>query len=355
MAWLNVRCHCLTSFRALGGDDIGGGDQAFDFGDAPSPYATIRADDGARHVLAGPTLGSLRDLEADGQPTAAADGDDTDATDDEDGVTFGTIRVGQLGASATVNVGGGGAAARLFAVPNDGSDDIVELDPATAAETNRFAAPAPVSGGAEGLAFNGSSLFFLNGWDTLWELNPDTGAVVDADLLTVGSGGYDGLAALRGRVYILDYAWSDILQFDPVSDTVTDVLDIDGLNPAVTNLMGGLAGITGPDALIVTEGASTVLEIDPVSGFVSNSFALPGSAYYGVAVVDGEIYVGPGGGAPQIDVFSRSGVAQRTMSLPYFVWRAGGDDTVSGARLDASMTSTATAVGADRVSRSSTR
>ena len=176
--------------------------------------------------------------------------------------------------------------ARLFAVPNDGSDDIVELDPATAAEMNRFDAP-PVSGGPDGLAFNGSSLFFLNGSATLWELNPDTGAVLDFDLLTVGSGGYDGLAALRGRVYILDYAWDDILQFDPVSDTVTDVLDIDGLNPGVTKLIGGLAGITGPDALIVTEGPSTVLEIDPVSGFVSNSFALPGSAYYGVAVVDG--------------------------------------------------------------------
>ena len=159
-------------------------------------------------------------------------------------------------------------------MPNDGSDDIVELDPATAAEMNRFDAP-PVSGGPDGLAFNGSSLFFLNGSATLWELNPDTGAVLDFDLLTVGSGGYDGLAALGGRVYILDYVWSDLLQFDPVSDTVTSVLDIDGLNPGVTNLVGGLAGITGPDALIVTEGPSTVLEIDPVSGFVSNSFALP--------------------------------------------------------------------------------
>ena len=218
--------------------------------------------------------------------------------------------------------GGGGGAARLFAVPNDGSDDIVELDPATAAEMNRFDAP-PVSGGPDGLAFNGSSLFFLNGSATLWELNPDTGAVLDFDLLTVGSGGYDGLAALGGRVYILDYVWSDLLQFDPVSDTVTSVLDIDGLNPGVTNLVGGLAGITGPDALIVTEGASTVLEIDPVSGFVSNSFAFPGSAYYGVAVVDGEVYVGPGGGTPKIDVFSRRGVAQRTMSLPYFVSGAG--------------------------------
>ena len=60
-----------------------------DFGDAPSPYPTLLASDGARHLATGPTLGTDRDTDWDGQPTAAADGDDITGTpDDEDGITF---------------------------------------------------------------------------------------------------------------------------------------------------------------------------------------------------------------------------------------------------------------------------
>jgi len=62
-----------------------------DFGDAPErPYPTTLAADGARHtIVAGYCLGASIDDEPDGQPTALADGDDTDAQgDDEDGITF---------------------------------------------------------------------------------------------------------------------------------------------------------------------------------------------------------------------------------------------------------------------------
>lgn len=74
-----------------------------DYGDAPDPlaatqgrYATQHVNDGARHVIVNPTeggfgtstlpvwLGSTIDAEVDGQPTAAADGDN------DDGVVFGT-------------------------------------------------------------------------------------------------------------------------------------------------------------------------------------------------------------------------------------------------------------------------
>ena len=83
---------------------------ASDFGDAPLPYPTLLAEGGAEHVAIGPTLGSQRDAEADGVHSPGADGDDTTGSpDDEDGVTFGTIRAGALGATATVNVQGGPA------------------------------------------------------------------------------------------------------------------------------------------------------------------------------------------------------------------------------------------------------
>jgi hypothetical protein len=83
----------------------------FDFGDAPAPYPTALADDGARHESTGPTLGPTRDGELDGQPTALADGDGSD----EDGASFGSMRVGQLDASVTVNVQSARRGAKLDA------------------------------------------------------------------------------------------------------------------------------------------------------------------------------------------------------------------------------------------------
>jgi len=60
-----------------------------DFGDAPDPtYPTLLANDGARHTLSPLRLGALIDSEADGQPTASANGDDLAGSADEDGITF---------------------------------------------------------------------------------------------------------------------------------------------------------------------------------------------------------------------------------------------------------------------------
>lgn len=58
---------------------------ATDFGDAP--FLVLLSDDGARHEAIGPQLGTQRDTELDGTPSALADGDDNNA-DDENGVQF---------------------------------------------------------------------------------------------------------------------------------------------------------------------------------------------------------------------------------------------------------------------------
>jgi len=69
-------------------------DGAMDYGDAPSPYPTLLADNGARHRQTTPNLylGSRVDTEPNGIPSADATGDDTRGSpDDEDGVTIGTL------------------------------------------------------------------------------------------------------------------------------------------------------------------------------------------------------------------------------------------------------------------------
>ncbi|MEO1999401.1 MAG: FG-GAP-like repeat-containing protein, partial [Planctomycetaceae bacterium] len=80
-----------------------------DFGDAPNPYPVMQQENGALHQARGPRLGSSRDSELDGTHSAAADADGSD----EDGVTFGTIQVGQLDSTATVNVQNASEGARL--------------------------------------------------------------------------------------------------------------------------------------------------------------------------------------------------------------------------------------------------
>jgi len=92
------------------------GPDLVDFGDAPAPYPTRGIDHGAHHTDSGPTLGANRDVEADGQPNMDASGDDLARTpDDEDGVTFDSIQVGQLDATVTVNVQNAPSGAKLDA------------------------------------------------------------------------------------------------------------------------------------------------------------------------------------------------------------------------------------------------
>ncbi len=68
-----------------------------DFGDAPDPtYPTMSVSNGASHLIS-PTvyLGSHVDGEFDGQPNALATGDDGNSVDDEDGVVFPNLTIGE--------------------------------------------------------------------------------------------------------------------------------------------------------------------------------------------------------------------------------------------------------------------
>jgi len=94
-------------------------DDQLDWGDAPDGtaghnYQTLAANEGARHLIVGPWLGSggPPDAEPDGRPTPTASGDDGAGSDDEDGVTIPTLVQGQTtNISVVVNGGGGTLAA----------------------------------------------------------------------------------------------------------------------------------------------------------------------------------------------------------------------------------------------------
>lgn len=74
-----------------------------DFGDAPTNYPTLLANNGARHaIFPGFALGSLEDGETDGLPNSLATGDDTNNLADEDGVVL--IKPLVIGTQTCVNV-----------------------------------------------------------------------------------------------------------------------------------------------------------------------------------------------------------------------------------------------------------
>jgi PKD repeat protein len=215
-----------------------------------------------------------------------------------------------------------GGPQRLFAVPRSGGD-IVEVDPLSGAEINRFPAPFPPSGGPDGLAFDGKSLWYINGWndDVLYELDPDTGAVIDADLIFDGSRSYEGLAALGGMIYILDGPRGAIYEFDPVLDVVTNTITVGGIR-------GGLAGITDPDRLLAWRNGQ-MLEIDPVSGALTSAQVVPGPAASGFAVVDSEIYMSSTS-EPRVWVLDRAGNVVRMINVVAPPSALGGDNVGGG-------------------------
>lgn len=77
----------------------------FDFGDAPDSYRTRTSSGGPRHAIRSTIyLGpNLPDNEVTGQPTVAADGDDSAGTDDEDGIaSFPTLSASATGYAVNV-------------------------------------------------------------------------------------------------------------------------------------------------------------------------------------------------------------------------------------------------------------
>jgi uncharacterized repeat protein (TIGR01451 family) len=220
---------------------------------------------------------------------------------------------------------------RLFSAMIDGSDTIVELDPASGAVINTI--PAPVAGvqWASALAFDGTSLWFIDPDvnTTLYELDPDTGAVIDADPL--GLVWPAGLATLGGSVYILDSNLAgEVYEFDPSSDLiVAGPVNLVAMNPALIGFaFDGMAGITAPDALLVQgidagSGNINIFEINPNTWLVTNSFAVP-SWDLGLATVNGEIYFG-GNITQWVDVYDRTGVWQRNFPAVNMAG-LGGDD-----------------------------
>ena len=322
------------SISAGSGDDLVTGGDGNDFINGQSGDDSLDGEDGNDLVYGGGGDDVASGGEGDDTLIGNGGADTLLGDNGRDSLVGGTGSDRLEADSIRVNPNSNQPQARLFALAIDGNNQFVELDPTSGAELFRFTAPEPFSGQQDGLAFDGTSLFYLNGsgTDTLYQIDPATQTVRDADPITVGSGEYDGVAVVGGLVYIMDVNAIDIHVFDPATDSIVNTLNINTVNPTVSVLVGGLAGAANPDRLIATEtGGNRIVEIDPLTGLITNSFT-PGTVgagqYFGVAVVNGEIYLGSGLQS-SYDVFSRQGIFLRNVTLPYNVSGLGGDDVGS--------------------------
>ncbi|MCK4652916.1 MAG: C10 family peptidase, partial [Candidatus Cloacimonetes bacterium] len=126
-------------------------EEELDFGDAPDPtYPTLLANDGARHIIDSLIyMGFSIDAEIDGQPDAAATGDDNDGNDDEDGVIFvNPLYIGQsVNVDVTVSVDGFINAWIDFDIDGGWGEvnDQIFTDVSVAAGTNTLSFTVPAS------------------------------------------------------------------------------------------------------------------------------------------------------------------------------------------------------------------
>lgn len=117
-----------------------------DYGDAPAPYPTLEANNGARHQIVGDYfLGASIDTDFDGQPTPAADGDNKAGANDEDGVVVTQPFTGAYGGAVTVTASASGFLDAWVDFDQDGNWD----DPG-----EQIFASVPLVAGANALQVN---------------------------------------------------------------------------------------------------------------------------------------------------------------------------------------------------------
>ncbi|MCL4838269.1 MAG: hypothetical protein KJ058_09930 [Thermoanaerobaculia bacterium] len=235
--------------------------------------------------------------------------------------------------------------------PEGESPEIVELDPASGAELNRFAAPVSFFGGPEGLAFDGTALWFVQGSEVgpvegggpmLFRLDPDTGAVQQS--WPIGSSpDFDGLGTLGGLVYLLAYLDGEVHVFDPQSGTVTGEIDLYAANPGFEGeFVGGLSGFADEGVLLVTSETFTgdpkegipgdvlyeIHKLHPATGAIVDTFPAGLDFNAGVAVANGQIFAGRLD-SPELLVHSADGTLVDTFTLPFTISALGGDGAVA--------------------------
>lgn len=242
---------------------------------------------------------------------------------------------------------------RLFATTFFENYRVQELDPTPppgptnppiADVLNEFLLPTTTANTTQGLAFDGTTLFYYeNGEKVLYELDPDTGAVLDSTQLAnlFANRNIGGLAAMGGKVYMLDVtsnANRALVVFDPTSDQITTTFSL-----GLLNVEGGLAELPGENLLVAVksddgdaDAKDDFVFINPATGTVVDTVpftaTISNTNITGLASLGGEIYLTAGGRIT--DVIARDGTLIRSFTNPVQSYGlAGGGDNDNAHRV----------------------
>ncbi len=166
--------------------------------------------------------------------------------------------------------------------------EIVMLDGISGAELGRIPTPEISSGGPDGLAASGSSVFFVNGGGTnqVYTIDMNTGTVTDISPAPTGGWGTDGLAVTNDMLFSLE----------PTLDTIywapLDTKLVAGSCVTGVFAVGSLAAENG--RLFTTIGLNTIVELNPETcEEVGVRFPVPGADFTFGLAFDGErLYTG---------------------------------------------------------------
>jgi subtilisin family serine protease len=164
-------------------------------------------------------------------------------------------------------------AGRLFAL-NHATNAIQEYDTETGAVLRSISPPEAFSGGPDGLAYDGSYLYYISGWGSndIHRIDIETGSVVST--LSLGSiPTIDGLAHSGKFVYALDYSNGVMYEIDFDEGEVVRTID-----PGV-NIGGGLSFGGSRGTIFVSDFSTAIYEIELETGDIINTLPTPGTVY----------------------------------------------------------------------------
>ncbi|MHC4986732.1 MAG: SdrD B-like domain-containing protein, partial [Planctomycetota bacterium] len=189
---------------------------------------------------------------------------------------------------------------RVFALRGLGSEmHIDEIDPTDGAVLNTFPAPQDTDFvGFQGLAVGDDRLFLVDdanfdGAATIWEINPNTGEVLDRDDVTGPSPALlMGAGTLDGKLFI-QFTSTQLVVWDPAIDQIV------GTVTTGASITGGITGADDLGVLLASTTAGDIITIDPATGAVLATYATGlGSLVGGLAYHNGLLLAAPLAGVP---------------------------------------------------------
>jgi glutamine cyclotransferase len=158
------------------------------------------------------------------------------------------------------------SAGRLYAICVSGKEGMIyEVNPMDGSTIRSFKAPAEIGqAGCQGLALGPTSLFFIEGSvgeQRLYELDLDTGAVIDEDVFNLnGTERILGLAYYDGMIYLGNFDKKKVLIWDPDADKIVGSLT------AKYGCGGGLTGADSLGLLFDSNLYGQIVSINPANG-----------------------------------------------------------------------------------------